>query len=329
MGHKVFCAGEAQTCDIHLRSIVSANILLSICKSKGFVPDVFFHADDSTLPHLFGVEELPIPSVFYSIDTYCHDWHAAYSHAFDYVLYAQGEEREKFPSCSEHFPLFAKYFSSFETKEEWLKNRDVPVSFVGTLGHKNNPGRTNFYSLFKMFMPIVIRQGFFVPVYGRTRIVLNQSAAGEVNFRTFEAMALGCACLADNMPTEKNQVARLFCFGENSLPPYPRSDVAKAVDYALYWLSAEKEQALYEIAMKGRQLVFEKHSVSVRSRSLAQLFERLIAQRVHEKRLHGVGERKRQVVRAFDFLRNHKAVSPEFGSAYAEIVQKYHNFIFS
>lgn len=329
MGHRVFSVGESETCDLPMFGIISAKKLFELCRSKGFVPDVFLHADDSTLPHVYGVEELPVPAVFYSIDTYCHGWHGAYSRSFDFVLYAQAEEKEKFLSYSEHFPLFAKYFSPFETKEEWLRNRTVPIAFVGTLGHKNNPDRAGFYSLFKAFMPIVVRQGNFVPVYQRARIVLNQSAAGEINFRTFEAMALGCGCLADNVPTEKNQADSLFSFGENSLPAYPRNDVAKAVDYAVHWLSAEKEQALYEIAMRGRELVMERHSVQARSRCLAELFERLAAQKVFEKRMQELPERRKQIARAFAFLGNNSDVAAELGSAYADIAKRYCNFVFS
>lgn len=323
LGHTVYSIGETKSCNLELMSIMTAKQALKIAASQGFVPDVFLYADDSSLPHLFGIEELPIPSIFYSIDTYCHVWHGAYAHAFDYVLYAQGEEREKFPCGAEHFPLFALHFAEEETKEEWLKKRDIPIAFVGTLGHKNNPERTTFYTLFKAFQPILITTGSFVPIYLRSRIILNQSAVGELNFRTFEAMALGCACLADNVPTEKNRISEIFQFGINSLPAYPRGDVAKAVDFSRHWLSKEKENDLYEIAMSGRKLVQEKHSVKARALRLAELFQMLLAGESVQKRLQTLAERKKIIGQAFSFLAEQSVLDSQLTHAYADIAKKY------
>lgn len=323
LGHTVYSIGEAKSCNFQLMSIMTAKQALQICTSQGFVPDVFLYADDSCLPHLFGIEDLPLPTIFYSIDTYCHGWHGAYSHAFDYVLYAQGEEKTKFPSGAEHFPLFAKYFTEEESKEEWLKKRDIPIAFVGSLDNKNNPDRQTFYTLYKAFQPIFITKGNFIPIYLRSKIILNQSAVGELNFRTFEAMALGCACLADNVPTEKNHVGEIFDFGINSLPAYPRGDVAKAVDFTLHWLSKEKENDLYEIAMQGRKLVQEKHSAKARTLRLLEIFQQLLAEQAVQKRLLTMAERKKAAARAFSYLAEQSVLDTQLIQAYANIAKKY------
>lgn len=322
LGHTVWHVGESAGCELELTSVISAKRLLKICAGKGFVPDIFFYADDSSLPHIFGIEDLPVPCVFYSIDTYCHAWHGAFSYAFDHVLYAQAEEREKFMPCSEHFPLFAMRFNPEETKEEWFKNRDIPVAFVGTMGHKNNPDRHTFYTLFKAFQPIFITSGNFVPVFSRSKIILNQSAVGELNFRTFEAMALGCGCLADNMPTKKNRIGEIFDFGVNSLPAYPRLDVAKAVDLCRHWLSKEKEDDLYRVAMQGRKLVREKHSARARSLRLEELFHTLLAEDVRLVRQKNLGERKKNIAEAFSFLARQTAINAEFVQIYAHLAEK-------
>lgn len=322
LGHSVFRIGETAQCDLMLTSVMSARQAVEVCKSKGFVPDVFLYADDSTLPHLYGVEELSVPSIFFSIDTYCHGWHGAYAHAFDYVLYAQAEEAEKFPAYAEHFPLFAAIFAEEESREEWLRKRDIPIAFVGTLGHKNNPDRNTFFTLFKMFHPIFIISGNFAPVYLRSRIVLNQSAVGELNFRTFEAMALGCACLADNVPTKNNRIGEIFDFGVNSLPAYPRLDVAKAVDFSLYWLAKEREDALYEIAMQGRKLVQEKHSVKVRVLRLVEVFQKLLTENAMQERMKTLPKRRKTIAQAFSFLAEQSAINRELALVYADIAKK-------
>lgn len=323
LGHTVYSIGEAKSCNLELQSIMTAKQALKICTSQSFVPDVFLYADDSCLPHLFGIEELPVPTVFYSIDTYCHGWHGAYSHAFDYVLYAQGEERTKFPGGAEHFPLFAVQFAEEQSKEEWLKNRDIPIAFVGSLGNKNNPERNTFYTLFKAFEPIFITKGNFAPVYLRSKIILNQSAVGELNFRTFEAMALGCACLADNVPTKENHISEIFQFGVNCLPAYPRADVAKAVDFSRYWLAKEQENTLYEIAMQGRALVQEKHSARARSLRLIELFQMLLEKQTVRKRLKTIAERKKIIAQAFSYLGEQSHLDKQLTFAYADIAKKY------
>lgn len=323
LGHKVFRVGESTNCDLQLHSVISAHRLMEICISKGFVPDVFFYADDSTLPHLFFIEELSVPAVFYSIDTYCHVWHGAFSRIFDYVLYAQGEEKHKFSDGAEHFPLFATKFSPFESRKEWFENRSIPVTFVGTLGHKNNPKRTAFFSLYKTFMPIFITKGDFEPVFRRAKIVLNQSAVGELNFRTFEAMALGCACLADNVPTDQNGIASIFRFGIDSLPAYPRDDVAKAVDFSLHWLSEEKQDELYEIAMRGRELVKEKHSARVRACRLNEIFQAVLSNHCVQKRLNALSGCRKYAADAYRLLSEQNVLEQPLHLAYADIQKKY------
>ena len=172
-------------------------------------------------------------------------------------------------------------------------------------------------------MPIFITKGNFEPVFRQARIILNQSAAGELNFRTFEAMALGCACLADNMPTDKNNIASIFTFGENSLPAYPRGDVAKAVDYSVHWLSEEKEEALYELAMRGRQLVLEKHSAKVRAARLDEIFRELAAGSAVRDRLNTLAERRQAVGRAYALLAQQEVLDLSLRRVYAVLQKKY------
>lgn len=321
MGHSVFSVGEGKQCDLRINSVLSGSRLLEICAQNNFVPDVFLYSDDSTLPYIFKIEEMPVPTVFYSIDTYCHFWHADFSRAFDRVLYAQAEQGEKFPG-GEHFPLFAQTVCEWETKEQWLKNRDIPVAFVGNLNHKNNPDRNTFFSLFKCFYPIFLYTGNFVPIYKRARIVLNQSAVGELNLRTFEAMGLGCACLADNVPTAENRIAEIFAFGKNSLPTYPRMDVAKAVDFCIHWLSPEKQDELYEIAMNGRKLVEEKHTADVRAARLQEIFLDLLSGSCVEQRLKNLEERKSFARKCFGGLSEQKEINIDFLEAYKKISEK-------
>ena len=322
LGNSVFTVGENERCDFVLHGAMSANSIIAYCSSIGFEPDVFFYADDSTLPHIYKIEELAMPTIFFSMDTYCHFWHSDFSRAFDYCLYAQKEVADQFSNDFELFPLFSKYNKVIEPKEEWIKNRDIPVGFVGTIGHRNNSDRDTFYRLFRVFHPIIIVHGDYVPIYQRTKIVLNQTAVGEINFRTFEAMALGCCCLSDHVPTDKNAVGELFHFGVNSLPTFPKNDVPKAVDFCIHYLSKEKEEDLYAIAKAGNEYVLKYHTAMARAIRVNELFSCFIKEKIWRKRFEELAERKIKIKRAFYELSVHKDVLPVLQTIYSEICHK-------
>ena len=73
------------------------------------------------------------------------------------------------------------------------------MSFVGTVaGSIINTDRKAFLDAFRRECPLFVKSGDYVPVFNRSRLVLNQSAAGEVNFRVFQAMACGAALVTED-----------------------------------------------------------------------------------------------------------------------------------
>ena len=84
----------------------------------------------------------------------------------------------------------------------WTKSRDVSRQYkklsqlnVEThnlefqiMGTQSNPARKAFFDAFRTHIPLYTQKGLYAPIYARSRLVLNQSAAGELNFRLFEAM---------------------------------------------------------------------------------------------------------------------------------------------
>jgi hypothetical protein len=294
-GHQTLCIGSSPGVDVPLSEPLSLSRLLETLKSKDFVPDAMLWADTCQPPTVIGLELLPWPSVAYSIDQYMNPWHVAYSSGFDTVLVAQKEYLGVF--ASEHFrparwmPLFCDPAHDNSPEGE----RDIPVSFVGTLDSPANPGRKVFLDAFKKQAPLVALSGDYRPVFGRSRIVLNQSAAGELNFRLFQAAACGAAVLTE---ATGNGLAELFTPGENVLV-YERANARSAAQAAL---AALNDPRLPDIALAGRQEVLSKHTVDVRAAEITAILQELRDGRVHERRIADSGAIRARMSNAYRVL---------------------------
>lgn len=94
-------------------------------------------------------------------------WHLPYARGFDLVLAAQKDFLSLFTDeglPAQWFPLFCRSVDEAAPFDA----RDIPVAFVGTLGHKNNPGREPFLRNFRALHPLVMRAGDFFPVFRRS-----------------------------------------------------------------------------------------------------------------------------------------------------------------
>lgn len=292
LGHHVLTAHPASDAHIPTPHPYTVRHLLHCLDALDFRPDALFCCDDGNMPQLLDPENAPWPSVRYSIDTYCNPWHIPYSNGFDATLVAQKDyveffSREGMPAS--WFPLF--YPQLLEPVGDFA-SRDIPVAFVGTLGHKNNPDRAPFLKSFRAQHPLVAITGDYKPVFARSRIVLNQTAASEVNFRCFEAMACGAALLTE---TCGNGLNDLFVQGEKILPTYPRNDARAAALIAARALA--QPEALSAIAQAGSRAVAQHHTDTVRAVSLTQMLAELCARQAHKERLEQSLERRTALVR--------------------------------
>jgi hypothetical protein len=285
LGHQVFRVGQAcQAGEFELRLTrpVTSLKLLETAKAQGFVPDVLLWCDMCRPPAVIGLEAAPLTTLGFSIDQYVNPWHAPFSAAFDAFFVAQKDylrlfEHKDLPRPVAWMPLF---FDPDSTVPDPDSPRDIPVSFVGTLDGPLNLGRKPFLDAFGRLVPLTAARGDFRPVYGRSRIVLNQSAARELNFRIFEAAGLGAAVLTEDVHAGLRD---LFTPGENILPPYPPGDAATAAAIAQAYL-AEPDR-LTAIAAAGRRLVASRHSAAARARTLSQIAARHVASQTWRARL--------------------------------------------
>lgn len=275
LGHEVLALGYlGSQLDVVLTQPLYYRGLLELLDARGFVPDLVFWNDNGRTPRIFGFEALPCVTLGYSIDQYCNPWHVPYSAAFDAILVAQRDYLPLFHDKSlarpaRWLPLFCK---PDEDRDPGLE-RDIPICFVGTPSHPQNPLRWPFLQEFRRHAPLLLKRGAYAPLFGRSRIVLNQSAAAEVNFRTFEAAGCGAAVLTE---TVGNGLEELFVPGEEILPPYPRGDAKTAAAIALDWLARPEDLA--RVAAAGHAAAHGRHTVGRRAAEILALASELAGQ---------------------------------------------------
>lgn len=292
LGHEVVCVSQNSHGDVQVQHPFTYAWLIENLKSNNFEPQALIVADDGNLPLLMDPENCLTPAVFQSIDTYCNPWHVPYAAGFDHVLVGQKDFVSLFIPNHACDATWMPLFASYELGQWNHKDRDIPVAFVGTLGHKNNPLREPFLRDFQKNCPLILRQGDFRPIFARSLIVLNQTAFSEINFRCFEAMACGAALL---METCNNGLNELFSPGENILPTYIKNDANSAAEIASK--AIENPKLTREIAEAGRELVLSKHTSDVRAKDLDILLSNLVKSKAQEARLAD-RERRRFIIRS-------------------------------
>lgn len=316
MGHRVLTLDVAPGCDVLLEHPLSFQGLQDILDARGFRPDLVLWCDTCKVPSVIGFEALPVPTIGYSIDQYCNPWHIPYAWAFDHMSAAQKDylpmfRAERTDDTVEWFPLFCNP----ERDKDLSLERDIPVSFVGTVDGTVNRVRKEFLEAFKRRAPLLIKQGDYVPIFNRSRIVLNQSAAGELNFRIFQAAACGAAVLTEETG---NGLHELFT-PDTDIFVYPKDDAAAAVQKVVSLLN--NPQSLHEVASHGRKKVRTEHSVTARAKRILTVAEDLIRSEAHTHRLENIERVQTEIRKAFAMLAfdEELPLPPEQRRFYAEL----------
>lgn len=230
-----------------------------------------------TLPH--GMEDIPGPRVYWAVDVHLNwFWQRHYAQLFDYVLVAQRD----------YVPLFV----AAGVPARWLpwgvfvddlpsldQPRTEDLVFVGAVDPRSRPKRSALLAL--------LGERFALRVLGATaaerlpwaammqqlataKIVINESASGELTFRVFEAMAAGALLLTERVDSG---VLDLFTPGVH-LDVFTPADVCEKVGH--YLAAAERRT---RIAAAGARLVRTRHTLAARAAELARVVEAGIARR--------------------------------------------------
>lgn len=275
LGHEVLSIGSVSSCDVVLTAPLQAKDLFDLLTMRQFWPDLALWADGCRPPSVLGLELLPCVTVGFSIDQYCNPWHVPWSSCFDHFLVAQKDYLPLFvlPHLSRRAEWFPLYFDPLDPFGESLE-RDIPVGFVGTLTGSINRNRKEFLDAFRAHVPLVAVSGAYRPVYGRCRIVLNQSAAGEVNYRIFEGAGCGAVMVTEQI---SNGLGELFVIGDEVVT-YERGNVLDAVRKCQELL--RNPDRLKRIAEAGRRRVMRDHTAAGRSKRILEVAQDLISLRV-------------------------------------------------
>ena len=196
LGHSVVTCTTDETGDVHISGfpISVQSVLLKL--PFGWHPDFILLTDDSTYPMFLGIEEVDVPLGWYAIDSHIHHaWHRAYAAIFDFMFVAQRD----------HLPLYV--FDQERQVVTWLPlcafpfpqtKRDLPplydLSVVGNVSSRCNPERRTFIESLQTRYPLHVVPGEFISIFTCSKMVLNQCASQDVNFRNVEAMACGVCC---------------------------------------------------------------------------------------------------------------------------------------
>jgi len=296
LGHDVLAIGTTPDCDVVLDEPLSCKRFLDLLAARGMSPELVFWCDACQPPWIFGLENLPAVTIGYSVDQYMNPWHVPYSACFDGLYVAQKDYLPLFAASPTNRPAawMPLFCNPAYDRDDGL-DRDIPVSFVGTLDGPANPGRRPFLNAFRRMAPLFSGAGRYAPIFNRSQIVLNQSAAGELNFRVFQAMACGAALLTEDT---ENGLRDLFVPGRDLLV-YRRDDPADAARAAR---AALQDPDLSVIARNGRRKTLANHTVASRAREVLALAARLGAGRAPKKRLAALARVAAQVQKAYAIL---------------------------
>lgn len=256
-GHHVVTCGISKHLDIYLEApLIHIDSLIKELPADQ-KPDAILVLDNSAPVLVTGLEESPIPIVFYAVDTHHHTvLHTYLAHVFDRTFVAHKDYLPCFSSAglqAEWMPLWAS-----EYVEPQVEKRHGAV-FVGTLDAKLNPDRVAFFNALQQKVDILCTTGFFPHIFPYSEIVINQTVKRDLNFRVFEAMMCGAMLLTERI---ENGLFDLFREGEH-LVTYEKGSVDEAAELIRYYLA--NTALCRKIAAQGREEILARHLESHRS----------------------------------------------------------------
>ncbi|RPH78707.1 MAG: glycosyltransferase family 1 protein [Nitrospiraceae bacterium] len=264
LGHDVKWAACDKAADVVMNpSLESAKNFLGRVSPR-WTPDLVVLGDDSVHPKVLGLEALEVPLVWYAIDSHIHaNWHRYYAAVFDVIFVAQQDWAPVYRVDPDRQliswkPLFCQW-----REDRCLDlDRDIPLSFVGTLNPIWNPERVELIRRIQERYPIIATSGPYLETFNRSMMVLNQSVANDVNFRTFQAMASGALLMTERVG---NGFGELFQDGTHCAV-YERGNIDQLLTLVEHYRAHAGEREA--VAFQGHQAVLNAHTSMHRAQSI-------------------------------------------------------------
>ena len=262
------------------KAVYKIDYILSLLPWK---PDVIFYGDDSFPITYIGLEEVDIPIIMYAVDSHIHPWHIYYAHIFDISLFAQKfflevEFNFNYSTIKKWFPLYCNP----DVHKKLNLSKKYDLCFVGTINSELNKPRAELINKIKQKIKnFYAGTGDFVPIFNQSKIVLNQVANNDINFRFFEALSCGSFLISERV------IGNGFVdiFEENThLVCFEKGNVDELVEKVNYYLKNYDEAE--QIAKNGFNLVREKHTDRKRADDFYELMSYVnLEQLVHKRKL--------------------------------------------
>lgn len=211
-----------------------------LVRMAGWEPDVVVVADKSRPPFVLGIESFPCVTVFYCVDSHIHSYYSLYAQAFDVCLISLKDHQSLFlhkelPADSLWwFPPFAPDIPAPETQGPFAWD----CLFVGNVDMAGTGARAEFMRNLGQEVDLHIERGNYIELFPKGRVLLNHCAAGDVNFRVFEALGCGGCLLTPDVGHGQQE---LFIESVHIMT-YPPEDAVAAAAAVRQLLADEAKQ---------------------------------------------------------------------------------------
>ncbi|MCL5995551.1 MAG: glycosyltransferase [Chloroflexi bacterium] len=230
-------------------------------------PDLYLWIDSSGRYFPPTIEDLPIPTACYLVDVHLGAWRRQAARFFDAVFIAQRDYLDAFRHTVGHQQVFwLPLAAALDVHRRMELPKIYEVGFVGNIMRDHH--RTARVRRLRMLAAKYRTNDFFRSytsdelshVYSQSRIVFNNSVAGDVNMRIFEGTACGALMLTDAV---RNGLDELFDIGREMAIFGDDEDLFAQIEY---YLVHEEERA--HIASAGYARTCAEHTYIHRVRAL-------------------------------------------------------------
>lgn len=233
-----------------------------------YKPDLIFQGDHSGPLIHTGLENYSIPKIWYAVDVHLHyQWYKHYAVIFDQVFCAQKKFIEMMSVYNPNVEWMPLYYSGGKSQFVPWNEREHAISFVGTMDVKKNPERVElFENLKSRGINVLVTTGEYDNIYSRSKIVINQSVADDLNLRFFEATGCGALLITDGLSHSMDDILE----PEKDFLVYEHGNYADLID-KIKWVE-ENDSTAESMAKKAQEKILRNHLESHRAKRVLSWF---------------------------------------------------------